>query len=485
MSLSIRWKLALLWSLGSLAPIVAILAIVGWSDTRALSRQMLAADQSVAAIVSEYASAAIIMEDAEAAAQDLAVMGRLEHAMAAALYEPSGALFAVWQRPGTSVSVPERLEAGQEALGLVEREDSFQHIRPVMHEGKEYGRLLLIVSKKPVTERVEGVLVGLCVAGGVSLVLAFTLSLLLQRMVSSRITGLAEAARHITRKADYGLRVPEGGKDEIGTLAEAFNQMLEEIGRRQQEAEAAIRLRDEFILVAAHELKTPLASLGLSLQLFERAQSGGRLRPEALHDVAESALRQTKRLQRLVATLLDVASLSAGMFRIAPQEADLVTIVRDVAKDFEHDAAKAGCTLDIVVPESAKGRWDPLRLEQLVANLLSNALKYGSGKPVLLSVEADATCVRLRVKDHGIGIAPEDTGRVFGRFERAVPVSHYGGLGLGLHIAQGIVQAHGGTITVESQSGQGTVFTVVLPRETPFHESSGGSSPKQGDESKA
>jgi signal transduction histidine kinase len=113
---------------------------------------------------------------------------------------------------------------------------------------------------------------------------------------------------------------------------------------------------------------------------------------------------------------------------------------------------------------AAAGHWDRLRLEQVISNLLSNAAKYGAGHPVEVAVEADGERARLREKDGGIGIAPEDQARIFERFERASGVGHIHGLGLGLWITRQIVEAHGGSIRVESAVGQGSTFVVELPR---------------------
>jgi signal transduction histidine kinase len=136
-----------------------------------------------------------------------------------------------------------------------------------------------------------------------------------------------------------------------------------------------------------------------------------------------------------------------------------------VAHRFEAQAGQARAPIHLVAHAPIVGCWDRLRLEQVVTNLLSNALKYGAGKPVHLEASATGTHARLIVRDQGIGIAPEALPRLFGRFERAVSQRHYGGLGLGLYISRQVIEALGGTIRVESQMGQGATFTVELPLE--------------------
>jgi signal transduction histidine kinase len=150
---------------------------------------------------------------------------------------------------------------------------------------------------------------------------------------------------------------------------------------------------------------------------------------------------------------------------------DLTAVTREVLDQFAAELARAGCATELEAPHPVLGRWDPLRIEQVVANLLSNACKYGAGKPIRISVEVNGDRARLSVRDHGIGIAPADRERIFERFERAASARHYGGLGLGLYITRQVVEAHGGTIRVVSHTGAGSTFAVELPLESPRRES--------------
>jgi signal transduction histidine kinase len=134
-----------------------------------------------------------------------------------------------------------------------------------------------------------------------------------------------------------------------------------------------------------------------------------------------------------------------------------------VVRRLAPEAESQGCALQVRAPDPIRGRWDQLRLEQVVSNLLANAVKYGAAHPVEIDVQRLAGKVRLTVRDHGIGMSPQDAARVFERFERAVSVRNYGGLGLGLYITRQIVEAHGGSISVDSRLGDGATFTVVLP----------------------
>jgi predicted ATPase/signal transduction histidine kinase/tRNA A-37 threonylcarbamoyl transferase component Bud32 len=229
-------------------------------------------------------------------------------------------------------------------------------------------------------------------------------------------------------------------------------------------AQEAIRLRDEFLSVASHELYTPMTSLMLSLQsMVPAAKAEQLLEPKALRKRLELVSRQGQRLIRLIGELLDVSRIETGSLLLMPADIELGTLVRDVVERLEPDLTRAQCALSIQASAPVNGRWDGSRLDQVVTNLLSNAIKFGPGNPIEISVSAEAGVARLAVRDHGIGISPELQERIFNRFERAVPAKHYGGLGLGLYISRRIVEAHGGSIRVESQPGAGATFTVELP----------------------
>jgi PAS domain S-box-containing protein len=223
----------------------------------------------------------------------------------------------------------------------------------------------------------------------------------------------------------------------------------------------AVRSRDEFLSVASHELKTPLTAFQLQLELIRRGIPPESRKP--LEPRLAMAQRQVSKLSGLVESLLDVSRVATGRLQLQLSDVDLSHLVQDALDRMQGTFAQAGCDVSFHGEGPVVGRWDALRLEQVVSNLLSNAAKYGAGRPVHVSVGVEAGRARLTVKDAGIGIASEDLARIFGRFERAVSERHYGGLGLGLYISQQLVEAMAGTIEVESQLGEGSAFTVWLP----------------------
>jgi signal transduction histidine kinase len=228
----------------------------------------------------------------------------------------------------------------------------------------------------------------------------------------------------------------------------------------------AINARDQFLSIASHELRTPLTSLKLYVQIILRKFN---LLPSKDPNLQDFANRlhgiddQIEQMTKLVNDLLDVSRISNHQLEIVLDEVDLNSIVQRVVERFSDELKKAGCVLHLQMDPDIIGLWDPMRLEQVVTNLLSNAIKYGQGKPIELTVQANTTHATLKIKDHGIGIAPENQKRIFNRFERAVSTHHYGGLGLGLWIAKQIIESLEGTIQVESQIGSGATFSVSLP----------------------
>jgi predicted ATPase/signal transduction histidine kinase len=231
----------------------------------------------------------------------------------------------------------------------------------------------------------------------------------------------------------------------------------------RRSVEQAVRARDEFLHVASHELNTPLAALLLNLEALKNLDPRHRTDPELLAGMAAVAYRQGTRLSRLVRELLDSTRIDRGSMELEPQRVELGALLRDVLAMYASELAQAGCPVSVEQAAPVVGWWDVERLHQLVLNLLSNAAKFGAGKPIEIRVEAGPARAQLSVIDHGIGIAPEGRERIFERYQRGAAGEHYGGLGLGLHICSHIAREHGGSIVVESEPGQGATFTVELP----------------------
>ncbi len=235
-----------------------------------------------------------------------------------------------------------------------------------------------------------------------------------------------------------------------------------------EELRTAVQARDDFLMIASHELKTPLTALriqieSLSAALKRQEEALGGQGSRLLNKV-EKANQQIVRLAKLVEELLDISRIAQGRLSLSLEELELEELCREVIERFSEQASKAGAPIRLALRGEARGRWDRMRLEQVLTNLLSNALKFGQGKPIDICLEGDPGAIQLTVKDYGIGIPPEAQRRLFEKFERAVSIRHYGGLGLGLYITRQIIEAHGGAISVVSEPERGTTFLVQLPR---------------------
>jgi signal transduction histidine kinase len=263
------------------------------------------------------------------------------------------------------------------------------------------------------------------------------------------------------------LRNPRGELVGFAKVTRDFTDRKRAEERRElQGLREAVRARDEFLSVASHELKTPLTPIQLKLSgllLSIRRNPGESLPTSRVERDLEMATRQVKRLSDLVEELLDVSRISTGLLRLEPAPMDLVGLVREVVARYAPQATVAGSTLEMAPEGEVQGTWDRKRLEQVVTNLISNAIKYGAGQPICVRVRKEPDGAVLQVEDRGIGIPPEHQPHIFERFVRAVSERNFGGLGLGLFIAQQIVEGHGGHIDVTSTPHQGSTFTVRLP----------------------
>ena len=242
--------------------------------------------------------------------------------------------------------------------------------------------------------------------------------------------------------SEYGLRV-------ASTLCNA---------RLYRKAHEALRARDDFMTLAAHELRTPLTSLRVACERMTGLAEP--LSPD-LTTLAHRILRQSRRLSTLVNRMLDVSQGARGLTAMTTVRVDLVSLVREVVDEFASLPRHGAVELEL--PDPLLGDWDPDRVQEVVRNLLDNAIKYGAGKPVRLTLEAEGDVAVLTVADQGIGIEEQMLPRLFERYARAVSSRGYGGLGLGLFVVRQIVEAHGGTFAVSSALGSGSRFVVRLP----------------------
>jgi signal transduction histidine kinase len=259
---------------------------------------------------------------------------------------------------------------------------------------------------------------------------------------------------------------------EVGEAAQRRERVIEREKAEKERAgllaelTAAVEARDRFLLIASHELRTPLTTLQLLVQGVRRqrpAETTSEARLAMMESKFETISRQTDRLTILIDGLLDVAHISSGTVTLSRESVDLRALVEGVLDESSGHITQSGSRIAFQADETVVGSWDRQRISTVVKGLLSNALKFGRGQPVEIRISAASGVACLTVTDNGFGIPLEDQSRIFAKFERAVPLQHYGGFGLGLWIARQIVDAHQGTIEVTSEGGRGSTFRVNLP----------------------
>ena len=242
--------------------------------------------------------------------------------------------------------------------------------------------------------------------------------------------------------------------------------LLQRLQSTQLELEQAVRMRDDFMSIVAHEVRTPLNGLILETQLRKMhlaRENAAAFTLDKMHAMVDRDERQIKSLIRLIEDMLDVSRIRTGKLSIRPNRFDLSALVRELLQNFAPQIDAAESSVSLEANEPVVGNWDEFRIEQVISNLLTNALRYGAKSPIAVRVYSDNGQARVEVRDQGIGIGEENQKRIFQQFERVTAKHAVAGLGLGLFISEQIVTAHGGTITVESRIGEGALFRVCLP----------------------
>lgn len=323
----------------------------------------------------------------------------------------------------------------------------------------ELGRALIFYTEPEPTTRAffsEYFLRPLAIAGLLALLLSILLAVLITRSVARPLQQMAKAAQGIAA-GDYNQRVPPQGPDEVQRVAESFNSMAARVKTTQQ-------AQQEFVANVSHDLKTPITAIsGWSQALLDGAASA----PDEQARAATTIHSEAGRMDRMVNQLLDLARLESGQVELARQPVDLGQLLAGVQRSFEPLAQLKSVELRLDLRPVPPVLGDPDRLAQVYGNLLDNALTYTpAGGRVTLAAAQAGDWVETAVRDTGPGIPPDEQARVFERFyrvEKSRARSEDRGSGLGLAIVRELVSAHGGQIKLESESGQGTTVTVLLP----------------------
>jgi signal transduction histidine kinase len=343
---------------------------------------------------------------------------------------------------------------------------------PIQLNGRDIGTVQLRASLDPAYAhlRIDILTIGSILI--VAALFAFLLSYRLHTFVSEPILSLANTAHEVSRHKDYSLRASKQNEDELGALVDAFNEMLTQIQKRENDLQErttqliqASRMKDEFLATLSHELRTPLNSiLGWAVLVRE-----GKLAHEREQSALEAIERNARMQARLIEDLLDVSRIISGKFTVDPSVVGLNQIIESAIDVIRPAALAKHIRVEYNRPsELVRVNGDAARLQQVVWNLLSNAVKFtGDRGCVVVNLAVTDQHANISVTDDGAGIAPEFLPYVFDRFRQADGSStrKHGGLGLGLAIVRHIIEMHGGSVSVESRGkGQGTTFSIKLPR---------------------
>ncbi|MFZ2061533.1 MAG: HAMP domain-containing sensor histidine kinase [Candidatus Binatus sp.] len=252
----------------------------------------------------------------------------------------------------------------------------------------------------------------------------------------------------------------------VGTSAEAVQpgQATDQADKLIEQLREAIRVRDDFLAIATHELRNPLTPILLGLQLIRAAEKSGD-KAKLMQEI-DRLERQIKHFVARTNTLLEVAQVTSGKFHLDPSEVNLSGLIAEIVNDYMPLAIRSGSKLSAKVQNDVIGLLDRTAVSGIVENLLSNAIKYGQGKPIEINLSATPEIAQITVRDHGIGIDEKDKARIFERFERAVGRHVQSGFGIGLWLSRSFVELMGGSITVFGEPGAGSMFTVSLPLES-------------------
>jgi signal transduction histidine kinase len=258
---------------------------------------------------------------------------------------------------------------------------------------------------------------------------------------------------------------------EVKRQVEALEESRRELRATQAELERAVQMRDDFMSMVAHELRTPLNTLFLETQLREMQLGKGNraaFSDENLRKMVARDGRQIQSMIRLINDMVDVSRIRSGKLSIRPADTELAALLARIVSDLAQRTEAAGVTIELDAPKPVAGVWDEFRVEQIIINLLTNALRYGGSKPVTITLARHGNRAEIVVRDQGVGISPEDQLRIFKPFERAGTKEVREGLGLGLYIARQLAESHGGTLEVRSAPGEGAAFTLSLPLPAPM-----------------
>ncbi len=483
---SIKAKLTQLTMLTSGAALVVSVLLLGYISARSFRNSMERDLQTLADVVGASATSSLEFDDEAAAAKALSALEQKPGILSAAIYKTSRANPANNQVFASYVAVGQPASQKPPARGA----DGFHYaggqlhvFRPIQRDADRLGTIGFQVDLSDLHALILHYIIGSIVVLAGALLVAFIFSSRLQRVISKPILDLAQTTRVVSEQKNYSVRAVKQSDDEIGFLIDRFNEMLGQMERHekeltevnaqlrqsQEQALAATEAKSQFLANMSHELRTPLnAIIGYSEMLEEEAADSGQT--HSIPDL-KKINGAGKHLLALINDILDLSKIEAGKMELYLETFDLQTMLEDVVATTRLLVQKKANTLEVrLSPDLGAMRADLTKVRQGLFNLLSNASKFTDHGTITLKVSREAGnggsgWIVFQVKDTGIGMTREQLGRMFQAFSQAdaSTVRKYGGTGLGLAITRHFCRLMGGDVTVASESGAGSTFTIRLP----------------------
>jgi signal transduction histidine kinase len=462
--LSIRSKIIGIVALSTIIPLALAFVVVIYNDSRVLERELVDNTVLVTRVTAENSVTDVAFNDRQSSTHTLSKLGTIPGIRWAVIFDQGDRLFSSYAAPGKIVP---KMPPGNDSMRAFARRE-LRVSEPIVYGDDRYGTLYLAVSTDALAAKAHSHLLTLLVVLLACVGAAVTLAMQLEKFVSRPILDLAALARVVSEADDYSVRAERTSDDEVGILAEGFNEMLRQIDRRQRERDEAdrrTREKSQFLANMSHELRTPLnAIIGFSevlkIRMTERMESREARFLDNIHHSGQHLLG-------IVNDILDLSKVEAGRMEMAPEPFAVRIAVDSVVQLMRGASSRRNVTFDIDVPEGLPViEADPVKVKQVLYNLLSNAVKFSPDHAgVMVRARADDRFVRISVIDHGIGIDPRDHARIFQEFQQVDSTAsrQFEGTGLGLTLVKKFVELHRGTVELESALGAGSTFTVSLP----------------------